>query len=45
MKGIPTVSGALATFASYLGLDDDPRLRELFIEADIDLDLHGHRHG
>jgi DNA-binding MarR family transcriptional regulator len=37
--------GALATFASYLGLDDDPRLRELFIEADIDLDLHGHQHG
>ena len=37
--------GALATFASYLGLDDDPRLRELFVEADIDLDRHGHQHG
>ena len=38
--------GALATFASYLGLDDDPRLRELLVEADIDPDLHGHHnHG
>jgi DNA-binding MarR family transcriptional regulator len=36
--------GALATFASYLGLDDDPRLRELFVEADIDIDSHGHQH-
>jgi DNA-binding MarR family transcriptional regulator len=32
--------GALATFASYLGLDDDPRLRGLLADADIDLDAH-----
>jgi DNA-binding MarR family transcriptional regulator len=36
--------GALATFASYLGLDSDPRLRELLADADIDLDAHSRVH-
>lgn len=36
--------GALATFASYLGLDADPRLSELLADADIELDAHGHVH-
>jgi DNA-binding MarR family transcriptional regulator len=36
--------GALATFASYLGLDSDPRLRALLADADIDPDAHSHNH-
>jgi DNA-binding MarR family transcriptional regulator len=36
--------GALATFASYLGLDSDPRLHELLADADIDPDAHAHPH-
>ncbi|HEY1701304.1 MAG TPA: MarR family transcriptional regulator [Trebonia sp.] len=36
--------GALATFASYLGLDSDPRLRELLAGADIDVDAHARVH-
>lgn len=36
--------GALATFASYLGLDCDPRLRELLADADIDLKAHSRVH-
>lgn len=36
--------GALATFASYLGLDGDPRLSELLADADIEFDAHGHAH-
>lgn len=32
--------GALATFASYLGLDADPRLAEMLADADIDFDAH-----
>ncbi|HEY0248206.1 MAG TPA: MarR family transcriptional regulator [Gryllotalpicola sp.] len=35
--------GALATFASYLGLDSDPRLRALLADADIDALAHSHR--
>ncbi len=36
--------GALATFASYLGLDSDPRLRAMLVDADLDPDVHGHLH-
>jgi DNA-binding MarR family transcriptional regulator len=36
--------GALATFASYLDLDSDPRLRELLAGADIDLEAHRRVH-
>lgn len=32
--------GALATFASYLGLDAAPRLRDLVADADVGLDAH-----
>jgi DNA-binding MarR family transcriptional regulator len=36
--------GALATFASYLGLDSDPRLRAMLKDADLDPDVHSHSH-
>ncbi|MGH3164788.1 MAG: MarR family winged helix-turn-helix transcriptional regulator [Trebonia sp.] len=36
--------GALATFASYLGLDADPRLAEMLADADIDFDAHVRLH-
>jgi DNA-binding MarR family transcriptional regulator len=36
--------GALATFASYLGLDADPRLADMLADADIDFDAHVRLH-